>query len=193
MWRILCDSLKCLAKLIWPNLSWLWGCLTSPAWKQLVLTFYFLFAGKESTATPDQPYAAASGSADLDGGRSDPWVLSVQLSETSGWWWIPTVAVSGLEFHLHNFQSSNPPFLREVSVWNDLKDSLWWDKALHTSCHSGILSYPGWASADPLGSCPAVMGWLWCDLEISYWHTEVCLLGVDHLLCGPMLPDEKEG
>ncbi|MXQ92071.1 hypothetical protein E5288_WYG009870 [Bos mutus] len=32
---------------------------------------------KESTATPDQPYVAASGSADLDGDRSDSWVLSL--------------------------------------------------------------------------------------------------------------------
>ncbi|KAI4555600.1 hypothetical protein MJG53_019290 [Ovis ammon polii x Ovis aries] len=38
---------------------------------------------KESTATPDQPYAAASGSADLDGGCSDSWVLSSQLSRTT--------------------------------------------------------------------------------------------------------------
>ena len=47
-------------------------------------SLFFLFADKESTATPDQPYAAASGSTDLDGGCSDSWVLSSQLSRTSG-------------------------------------------------------------------------------------------------------------
>lgn len=154
---------------------------------------FFLFADKESTATPDQPYTAASGSADLDGGCSDSWVLSSQLSRTSGWWWTPNSSISGLEFYLHNFQSPSPPFLWKLSVWSDLKDSPWWDIALHASCHSGILSCSGWGSADPLGSCPAVVGWLWCDPEISCCHTEVCLPGVDHLLCGPMLPDEKEG
>lgn len=60
------------------------GLFDVPSMETVGFNLFFLFADKESTTTPDQPYVAASGSADLDGGRSDSWVLSLQLSRTSG-------------------------------------------------------------------------------------------------------------
>ena len=44
------------------------GLFDVPSMETVGFNLFFLFADKESTTTPDQPYVAASGSADLDGG-----------------------------------------------------------------------------------------------------------------------------